>query len=261
MAWIYFQESEASELPLVHGSEQSHIVKESLTAKLFCCPECQQTTLIELQSGTMLEPCTKDCCRQLILFLEDFPAKTSALRELEKAWMESEAVYSTKLSGLQKKFDQVLFSLKMSQPLELEDWKKLSKHLPKSGMTVAGRVYLPQALELHTKGKGGSYLPTPTASNYGHNQSNSKGSKIRHSLAALWKKGLLPTITVSQKSYDRQANGGITLSMSGLWKETYGTTLPAAFVEWMMGYRLKHTELKPWATQWFRFKRKQLLKS
>jgi hypothetical protein len=97
------------------------------------------------------------------LSMVDSHAKTSLSQEMEKAWLESEAAYSTKLSDSQKKFDQLLCSLKMSQPLGLEDWSKLSKSLPKSGMTVAGRVYLPQALELHTNAKDGSYWLTPTA--------------------------------------------------------------------------------------------------
>ena len=107
---------------------------------------------------------------------EDSLVKTSVFQEMEKAWLVSEVDYSTKLSDSQKKFDRLLSSLKMSQPLELEGWSKLSKHLPKSGMTVDGRCYLPQALEPTTSVKGGSYWPTPTVQDAcgrtHHNQKN-----------------------------------------------------------------------------------------
>ena len=260
MAWIYLaesavlvQHSQASEL------EQSHIVNKTDTHKAFYCPECNQVTLIELQSGMTLERLLRDCCRQLTSFMVDFHVKTSVLLDLEKAWQESEAVYSTKLSDLQKKLTRRLCSSKMCQQLELEDFEKLSEHLPKSGMTVGGRVYLPQALELHTREKDGSYLPTLTAQRYGRQKSKSKNAKNRFSIEYQWKMGLIPTITVSQKSYDNQANGTKKLSISGLWRATTGTTMPASFCEWVMGINFGYTELNASATQWFHNKSKKHL--
>jgi hypothetical protein len=100
------------------------------------------------------------------LSTEDSLARTLVLQEMESAWAESEVDFSLKLSGLQKKFSQVSFSLKMSQQLELEDYIELSKNLPSFGMTVDGRLYLPKKLELRTLEKGGSFWPTPMASDF-----------------------------------------------------------------------------------------------
>ena len=199
------------------------------------------------------------------LFSEGFRdhARILALRGVERAWRESGAVYSTKLSDSQKKLERRLCSSKMSQQLELADFDRSSEHLPKSGMTVGGRVYLPQALGLHTKGNAGSYLPTPTAHPYKSNKGGAQGrvGKERFSLPYMWKMGLIPTLVVSQKGYDNQANGTRTLSLCGPWRATTGTTMPSSFCEWIMGYEIGHTKLNALGTQWFQCKSGKRLKS
>lgn len=162
MAWIYLAELEESHLHSANGCEQSPIVNVTDTLKVCCCRECFLETSTEHQSGTTLHRLSQPCYQVSTLSSEGFPAKTLAVQEMERAWRESEADYSLKLSDSQKKLTRRLCSLKTFQQLELEDFEKSSEHLPKSGMTVAGRVYLPQALELHTKEKDGSYLRTPT---------------------------------------------------------------------------------------------------
>jgi len=123
-------------------------------------------------------------------------------------------------------------------------------------MIVGGRVVLPQAWELHIKERDGSYLPTPTAQSHGSNQGGANGrvGKVRYSLQFMWKMGLIPTLTVSQKGYDNQANGTKTLSLCGLWRATTGTTMPSSFCEWIMGYEIGHTKLNALGTQWFHSK-------
>lgn len=253
MAWIYLAELEESQKPLNHGLEQSLTVNKTDSPNQFYFQECQKESCAKHLSGMMCRRSVEKCCRQLTLFLEASHAKTLVLQEMEKAWQESEAGYSTKLSGLQKKLERRLYSWKTSQPLELADFLKSSEHLPKWGMTVAGRVYLPQALEFHTKGKDGFYLPTPTAQNYGSNKGGAAGrmGKVRYSLNYLWKMGLIPTLTVSQKGYDNQKNGTKTLSLCGLWRATTGTTMPSSFCEWIMGYEIGHTKLNALGIQWF----------
>ena len=74
------------------------------------------------------------------------------------------------------------------------------------------------------------------------------------------KMGLIPTLTVSQKGYDNQANGTKTLSLCGLWRATTGTTMPSSFCEWIMGYEIGHTKLNVLGIAWFRSKQEKRLK-
>ncbi len=263
MAWIYLAESVESQSPSTHGLGQSLTVSKTDTLSPYFFQECLKEGYIELQSGMTSKPFAVPNSLKSTLFSEASHARILALRGVGKAWKASEADFSTRLSGLQKKLERRLCSSKMSQQLELADFEKSSEHLPKWGMTVGGRVYLPQALEPHTRGSGGSYLPTPTAHHYKSNKGGAQGrvGKERFSLPYMWKMGLIPTLTVSQKGYDNQANGTKTLSLCGLWRATTGTTMPSSFCEWIMGYEIGHTKLNALGTQWFQCKSGKRLKN
>lgn len=284
------QESAESQSRSAPGCEPSLTVSRTDTLSQFYFQDNPKGNCTERQSGMMCKRSPDQCCRQLTLFSEAFPARISALREMVSAWRESEAVYSTKLSGSQKKLERRLCSSKTSQRLELADFVKSSEHLPKSGMTVGGRVYQPQALELHTKENGGSYLPTSTAQSYGSNQGGSAGrsGKVRHSLESMAKKNLWPT----PRANDAEKRGQFDIQnpRNGLpaavkrwptpcardWKDSPGQKyrgqrdenklapqvylvsnggqLNPTWVEWLMGYTLEHTELNALGTQWFHSK-------
>jgi hypothetical protein len=135
----------------------------------------------------------------------DFLVRTSQSLGVVKAWQESEAVFFSKLSVWSKKSSPLLSSWKMSQPLELEVFLKSSMPLQKSGMIVGGLVYLPQMLEPLTSEKDGSYLPTPTATQYGSNKGGALGrtGKERLSLETMARKNLWPTPTASDHLHNQ----------------------------------------------------------
>ena len=192
--------------------------------------------------------------------------KTSVLQDLEKAWLESEAVFSQRLSGLQKKLSLRLCFLKMYLPLELEDFDRSSEHLPKWGMIVGGLVYLPQALEPITSAKDGSYLPTPTAQNYGSNKGGAQGriGKERLSLESMARKNMWPTPQARSAPDCEAERLRNTPSLEAQANESLGVTggqLNPTWVEWLMGYNLGTTESEHWAIQWFLSKSKRRLKS
>ncbi len=289
MAWIYFQELVESDLPYPNGSELSAIVRPTDTHKVFCCPGCNRTILTERLYGMTCDPSVGKCYQLSMLSLGDFLARIYLLQEMVRAWQVSEVDYSTKLSDSQKKFDRALSSWKMSQPLELEDWNKLSKSLPKWGMTVGGRCFLPQMLEPLIKGKDGSYLPTLVAANYGSNQGGSSTEgKIQPSLETMARKNLWPTPTVHGNNQNKGNMIGLGTAVRRWpspcardWKDSpnqkhrgHGSRddsklpiqvyltdnsghLNPAWVEWLMGYRTGWTELSASATLWFRTKSKE----
>lgn len=249
MAWIYLAELEGSPSHSSLGCEQSLTVKETDTLSLCCCRECLLTNSTEHQSGMTLHRSQAPCYQVSTSSSEDSPVRTSALQDLVKAWQESGAAFLEKSSVLQKKFIRLLSSSRMSQPFAQEDWKKLSKHLPKFGMTVAGQLSLPQALEPITSEKDGSFLPTPTASRCGHNKSPGKNSKIRPSLHTMALKNLWPTPCARDYKESPSAK-----------RETYslprevGGQLSPTWVEWLMGFNLGWTVLSASVMPWFRSK-------
>jgi hypothetical protein len=228
MGWIYFRESVESDLHSNLGCEPLHIVNKTDMHKAFYCPECNQVKLIELPSGTTLQPSEPNCCRGSTSSSEDSPAKTSALQDLEKAWQESEAVYSSRLSVWSKKSSPLSSSWKTSQPLELEVFLKSSMPLQKSGMIVGGLVYLPQMLEPLTREKDGFSWPTPCARDW-------KDSMSKEKARGQFKKRDSPSLSLT------------------IIKDNGGQLNPQ-WVEWLMGYPIGHTELNAWATAWFRSK-------
>ena len=260
MAWIYLAELGDSQSPLSLGCKQLPTVSKTDMLKPFSCPECNRVTWIELQSGTTSKRSEEKCCQKLRSSLEDSHAKTSALRELEKAWRESEVDFSLKLSAWSKSSHPNSSFWKTSQPSELGVFLQSSMNLPRSGMTVAGLVYQPQALEPRTKETDGFVLlPTPSASSYGTNKGGAAGrvGPERMSLDTMARKNLWPTPTARDWKSGSMGTQGNSRPLS----EQIGGPLNPQWVEWLMGFRLGWTELSAWAMPWCRSKRKKLLKN
>lgn len=268
MAWIYLAESVASQSHSIPGLKQPLIVNKTDSLNPFYYQEWQKESCTKRQSGMMCKRSLEKCCRQLTLFSVASHAKISVLQVMEQAWKESEAVYSTKLSDLQKKFSRLLCSSKTSPQLELADFEKSSEHLPKFGMTAGGLVYLPQALELHTSANAGSYLPTPVAIDTGTriNKGGAQGrvGKDGPTLGAMAKFNLWPTPCArdwkdspNQKFRDERDTSKLPMM---IYKQDNSGQLNPQFVEWLMGYTLEWTELSAWVIPWFRNKSEKRLR-
>lgn len=157
----------------------------------------------------------------------DSLAKTSASQiTLERAWMESEAAYSSRSLDSLARFDPDSSSWKTSQQSLFGGLIAFSWNSLRSGMTVAGRLFQPPRLEPVTCERDGGFVPTPTARDH----KSPGASRTRRA------------------SIERRQ--GIPLSQ--WFKVTFGMNLFPSFVEGMMGYPEKHTALDAWAMQWFR---------
>lgn len=232
MAWIYLVVLGDSPWPWLPGSDQSPIVKTIDTASQCLCPICNDFSYPSPQYGMTCELCAETIFQEKSTsFTEDFRARISALRELEEAWEASEADLLSKSSDLSKSFAHLSSSLKTSLRLGQEDLDVWSQPWPASGMTVDGRLFRPQSLAPRTCVKDGSYLPTPCARDY-----RSPGASRTR------KKNL-------------EERRGIPLSQ--YFKMTFGKRLHPTFVEWMMGFPLKHTVLSPSVMQWYRTKQEK----
>ena len=295
MAWIYLAGSQVSPSDYKSLSVPLPIVKKSDGHRPASSRECTQATSRKPQSGTMLPRSTaRNSKAKLTLSMAASPARILAARATAQAWQESAQDFSMRLSASHARFVRNLSSLRTCQPLELEDFSKSCEHLPIFGMTVGGRVYLPQKLEPHILGSDGSCsLPTPTAHHYGtsNNGKRADGSTFKQagklSLNSMARTGLWPTPTVNDSKGNacpsnlrrHTINLGAlvqlfptpTATMIGggrdsptsnhdttkKFRENHGILvgqLNPMWVEWLMGYRLGWTELEDWATQLSRSK-------
>jgi len=160
-------------------------------------------------------------------FMAAFPARISALQEMESVWKASEAVLFSKYSKSLMKSNLPSYSLKTCQTLGPKEQNEFVKNWPKEGMIVDGVVYPLMMWERPIKEKDGSCLhtmefPTLTArdARYGNHPSE-------------WKRHTPSLCTI------------------------VGGKLHPHFAEWMMGYNIDHTELDPWVIQWFQNKQKK----
>ena len=264
MGWIYFQESVESELPLNPGSEQSLIASVTDTHRVYFCPECNQATLIKHPSGMMSPHSEQICCQESTSSVEAFPARISALLDLEKAWTESEVVFSSRSLDSSESAIQLSFSSKTSLPSEPVEGKEWLKNWPRSGMTVGGQLYLPPQLEPLTNAKGGSYLPTQrTSDGTGGAMSIERMKKTdpgKLQLREYARHNLWPTPRASEYKDCGPVGSKSQVHMEkrdylcAKVKEESKPTgqLNPMWVEWLMGYPIGHTELNASVIAWFR---------
>jgi hypothetical protein len=229
MGWIYFQESEGSESHSNHGSGPSLIANGTDTLKAFYCPECNRATLIPLLSGTMSQHSEGICCRELISSRGDSLVRTLASRDLERALQESEADYFSKSSDSSRNANLDLFSSKTFPQSEPEAFQPSSQNLPRSGMIAGGRLFRPHQLEHRTNETVGFCWPTPSARDYkgGYQYGRMRNGKVS-----------LDTLDAAVQAY---RPGGL-LNPDPQAQKSFGQLNPQ-WVEWLMGYKIGHTEL------------------
>ena len=106
------------------GFDQLPTAKSNHTHREFFSQEWKMEDFHSPQSGMMLVRYEDTTYPKSISYMEDSPAKISALQEMEKAWEESEVDFSTKCVDWSKKYTQNSSSWKTSI------WKRLCILLP-----------------------------------------------------------------------------------------------------------------------------------
>jgi hypothetical protein len=196
--------------------------------------------------------------------------------------MENVLVFGGSSTVLSTSYDPVSSSWKTSQQSLFEDYQKSLEALPKSGMTVNGRLYLlnnvehptleGDGLQSHTQQPLGTtcetkwdlensltvdgLLPTPVQDNPDRTSRYSQGGRP---LMYMIQKGLLPTPTVNESKnnpsgasqWDRHDSLNVEAAkMNGLDKTTgKDFQLNPQFVEEMMGFPIGWTDLNHSETQ------------
>lgn len=285
MAWIYLAESAESVSHSNPGCEPSLTVKRTDTLKVCSCREWLVENSTVRPFGMTSPHSEKKCCQTSISFLEVSHARTLALQAAEQAWRESEADFFSKSQGWLMRFDPASYSWKTFQLSLLEDSTESQQNFPSFAMIVDGQLCQPQNLgpvisasvgsclptpRANDSEKRGDFdpfnqrngppaaaklLPTPTATPYGYNQSDSLNAARRMSLDSMASRGVLPT----PMARDWKGSAGSNRQSPDL-SLTMGGSLNPQFVEELMGFRIGWTELSASVIQWFRCKSEKLLK-
>jgi hypothetical protein len=225
--------------------------------------------------GMTFKPLTADCGEAVLMsYLEAFPVKTSPQQEKEPESKESDLACGEKWHGWSAKFDPHTSTLRTAQCSLLEEEPELLQTLPRSGMTRSGMLWERQTLVLRTSetesglwptpclpGNGGTNgkaklkemlkWPTPMSSEYKANKNYRLGRQNGLTQAVMkW-----PTPVKSDSQACRPSKGwkGDSDLPSVVWTESGGKenpNLPPAqlnptWVEWLMGWPLGWTDLKP----------------
>jgi len=258
MSWLYSRVLVEAYLgDISSDGEQSVQSSGSNTQLAYCAPD-KMTGFSRLSRfGMMYKPLTENLGEELLMsYLEDFRAKTSQLQETEMDLTESEAECGEKWHGLLARFDQDTHLWRTVQCSLLEDLNESLQTLPQWGMTVGGELYLLPTLVQNTNENesGLSLVPTPTSSTGGANHNSPStlaGKRYTMNLAGFAQKYPSRNMWGTPKAQDSRhalrdrGKGNLGEQVSGLHN---GGKLNPTWVEWLMGWPLGWTDLKPLET-------------
>jgi len=177
--------------------------------------------------GMTFKPLTESRGEELLtLYREAFHVKTSQLLETEMDLMENDQECGEKWQGLLAKYDPNTHLWRTVQCSLLEDLNESLQTLPQWGMTVGGELYLLPTLVQTIDAK---------ESGFTHVWGTPKAQDSRHALR------------------DR-GKGNLGEQVSGLHN---GGKLNPTWTEWLMGWPLEWTDLKPLETDKSHFVQQQ----
>lgn len=241
MGWICLVASAERRQHYQLGFDPFPTVNKIPSAKACFCHECMSTSLIGHLSSPMCDACGLPISQsRSTSSLPASRARILAVQELAEAWKESAADWFSKSSAsLTSSHLRSLFWKTFPQSERVAD-AVLERNWPAWGMIVDGVLYPRQKSERSTFVKDGSYLPTPTRSDYEKNTGR-KSEGITASGRDRW------SLTV------RATRGELPGHPKGL--------LNPQWIEQAMGYPIDWTGIAHWATALFPSKRGQHSKS
>src|SRR5574342_420320 len=228
MSWLFsralveeFLEASCSD------GKQSVQLKSLPTPQAFCAPD-KMTAFSRLsQFGMIFEPLTENRGEELLMwYLEASHAKTSAQQERAPELTASEADFGGKWREWFAKWDRDSYSWKIPQCSLLEGLDQFSETWPRWGTMHDGEYFQLAPLVRHTHVRDCFCWPTPTASDA---MPIGPSTKVYQNKNRAWR--------VQRRSgiYGAKLTDAIGGFMNPMWGE------------WMMGWILGWTELKPLA--------------
>ncbi len=265
MSWLFSQALVAEYLgENFSDGEQSAPLNGNPIQQAYCAPD-KMTDFSRLSRfGMMYKPLTENLGEELLMsYLAAFHAKTLAPQEKVTGLTESEAECGNTWRGWLAKYDPDSCLWKTAQCSLLEGEQELLETLPKWGMTVNGLLWELPTLGQITKGIGcglsEQMWPTPCATDH---KGSGKTGTLRDRLDYAAERGATKTKTYTWPTPRTAGMCGGTGSWELLNKNTTkeearqmgagnGGKLNPTWVEWLMGWPLEWTDLKPLATDRF----------
>jgi len=253
--------------------EQSVPLNGNPIPQAYCAPD-KMTKFSKLSRfGMMFKPLTDDLGVELLtLYREDFHARTYLLQEKAQELMEKPLECGEKWQGSFAKYDPSTHSLKTHQCSLFEDSTESCQTLPKWGLMRNGECW-EQQMSAHPIKETvfGFMLPTPVASDgttgsvIGKNdtfyttstgmprkvnQNGIDGSVGLGRLVQMWPTPVTRDYkdTGTKESMTRQRNKRQSPGLALVVGAETGGKLNPTWTEWLMGWPLEWTELKPLAT-------------
>jgi hypothetical protein len=256
MSWLFSQALVEEYLGGISSDgEQSVQLSGNLTQQAYCAPD-KMTEFSRLsQFGMMFKPLTEDRGKELLMsYLAAFHAKTSPQQEKAQESTESDQGCGEKWRGSFTKYDPDSSSWKTHQCSLLGDLEPFSETWPRWGLMRNGECWEQQMSERHTNETEFGLKQTPplyrwtTPTAHMSKETNAPSEHMRNT----------PTLTAQVNWPTPRTKGmcGGTGSWELLKKNTSieearqmgagnGGKLNPMWVEWLMGWPLGWTDLKP----------------
>jgi hypothetical protein len=202
--------------------------------------------------GLMCAVLTEDRGAELLTsFLEDSRARTSAWRERAPESPEPGPGFGASLPGSLARFDPVSSSWKTPQCSLLEGLDEFSETWPRWGTMRNGVCWVRTTLELPTSENESGFWPTPQAHDCHPGNparvgrfGTKHGGRNLNDEVAMWP---TPTKRDWKSGTGDQGRPGHALPLSS----AIGGQLNPPWVEWLMGWPIGWTDLKPLETDRF----------
>jgi hypothetical protein len=251
MSWLFSQALVEEYLgENFSDGELSAQLNGSNTPQAYCAPD-KMTGFSRLSRfGMTYKPLTESRGEELLtLYLEDFRARTSQQQEKAQELMESEVECGEKWHASFTKYNPDSSSWKTHQCLLLGGLEEFSETWPQWGLMRDGECWGQRMLEQTIRGTESGLLPNGVDSFHTPNTTGlDGGSNSRKALKKRQEKFPTPTCHNSNEKgspseFNRQSPGLGTVVL--IDKNKTGGILNPTWVEWLMGWPLEWTDLKP----------------
>ena len=278
MSWLYSQALVAEYLGenFLDGKQFAPLNGKP-TRQAYCAPDKMTDFLRISRFGMTFKPLTENLGQELLtLYLEGFHAKTLVPQEKAQELMENEAVCGEKWHASFVKFDPDTSSWKTHQCSLLGGLEEFLETWPQWGLMRGGECWEQETLAQTIKGTesglspngvdsfhtpnttgldGGSNSrkalkkrketwPTPTAHNSKETNAPTEYTRDTPTLTAtiMMRKWGTPKVQDSRHALRDRGKGNLGEQVSGLHN---GGKLNPTWTEWLMGWPLEWTDLKP----------------
>jgi hypothetical protein len=257
MSWLFSQALVGEYLvENFSDGEQSAPLNGSHTQQAYCAPD-KMTAFSRLSRfGMTYKPLTADRGKELLtLYLEDSRARTSPQPEKAQGLMENDQECGVKWRGSFTKYDPDMRLWKTHQCSLLGDLEPFSETWPQWGLMRDGECWEQRMLEQTIRGtESGLLLPTPDTVNRDNKKvlfdknAPSQSGRILATYARTWPTPRSCSAMAATLTDKGQRFPNLETVMAHTDQATIGGQLNPMWVEWLMGWPLGWTDLKPLET-------------